>query len=133
MENTSFKLTRILKSTPHNVFAALTEKKFISQWCKSKGIVQPKVDGNFEMFDGWVKGKVLIYEPGKELSYTWKPEDWEKEWKESIVKYNITIHGEGTVVELEHSGFPNKEETDKHKTGWDEHVFDPLSSFLSHK
>jgi uncharacterized protein YndB with AHSA1/START domain len=126
----SISMNVTVKATPTEVFAALTNSKAILEWCGQKGKVEAKIGGRFEMFDGWVKGKVLAYEPGKSLAYTWHPTDWQKEWDASIVKYAFTKTKSGTKISLKHSGFPNEQEMKGHHSGWTEHVFDPLKEFF---
>jgi len=131
MKTSSIKLTVTIPAKPDEVFAALTDSKLIARWCGQKGTVSSKVGGKFEMFDGWVKGKVLESKPGKTLSYTWLPGDWQESDEESVVKYTFAPSGKGTKIVLEHSHFPNETEKKNHKSGWKEFVLDPLKSHFS--
>ena len=83
-----------------------------------------------ELFDGWVKGKVLAYESGKRLAFTWKPAEWAKENEASIVTCQFKSTKTGTKLTLKHSGFPNDAELQSHKVGWTEFVFKPLKMYL---
>ena len=121
----------MIPAKPAEVFAALTDSKQIATWCGQKGSVSTKVGGKFEMFDGWVKGKVLESKPGKSLTHTWNPSDWPVVEQESLVKYTFTPSGKGTKVVLEHSNFPNEKEKNNTRSGWKEFVFDPLRSYFS--
>lgn len=131
MKSSSFKLTYSVGAKPEEVFAALTEARLISQWSGQKGKVAAKVRGKFEMFDGWVKGKVLEFKPSRSLSYTWLPGDWPEDAAESVVKYTLTPAKNGTKVVLEHSGFPNEAQKKSHKSGWKDFFFDPLIDHFS--
>lgn len=131
MKSSTFKLTFTVAAKPEDVFAALTEARQISQWSGQKGKVTAKVGGKFEMFDGWVRGTVLEYKPGKSLSYTWQPGDWPEDYRDSIVKYKLSAAKSGTKVALEHSGFPNETQKKSHKSGWKEFFFDPLKKHFS--
>jgi uncharacterized protein YndB with AHSA1/START domain len=131
MKLSSFKLTVSIAAKPKDVFAALTEAKQIAQWSGQKGKVSPKAGGKFEMFDGWVKGKVLEFKPGKSLVYTWLPGDWPAYAEESVVKFTFALSGKGTKIILEHSNFPNATEKKNHRSGWKEFVFDPLKRYFS--
>lgn len=123
-------MTITLKAKPAEVFQALTDSKEIQEWSGQRGKVEAKIGGKFEMFDGWVKGKVLAYQKGKSLSYTWVPEDWAKETVASIVRYSFSQTKSGTKVVLRHSGFPDEQQKKEHHGGWTEHVFDPLKGFF---
>jgi uncharacterized protein YndB with AHSA1/START domain len=131
MKSSSFKISFSLAARPAEVFSALTDARQIAKWSGQKGKVTGKVGGKFEMFEGWVTGKVLVFKPGKSLSYTWVPGDWPKGSPESKVKYNLSASKSGTKVVLEHSGFPNAEQKKDHKSGWKEFVIDPLKNHFS--
>jgi len=73
---------------------------------------------------------VLAYEPGKRLSFTWKPDDWAKKDPASIVSCSFKATKTGCTLTLRHSGLPNRRERQNHKTGWTKFVFDPLNMYL---
>lgn len=100
---------------------------------RGKGKVEARVGGKFELFDGWVKGRVVEFRPGKLLVCTGRPSEWPDEWEDSVVKYTLSAASSGTKVSLEHSGLPSDEEYKNHKEGWHEYVFDPLKEFLRKK
>lgn len=131
MKSSSFKLQIELPAPPAKVFDALTNARLISRWCGQQGKVDPKVGGKFEMFDGWVTGKVVEFKPWKTLAYTWLPGDWPDDAEPSVVKYTLTATKKGTKVSLEHSHFPNEMEKKNHKSGWTEYVFNPLKEFFT--
>ena len=126
----SIALSITIKATPREVFKALTDSKSIRRWSGQRARVEPTIGGRFEMFDGWVKGKVLAYENGKVLSYTWHPADWNAETPSSIVRYKFSKSGRNTKVSLAHTGFPNAASKKEHQAGWKEHVFSPLKDFF---
>jgi uncharacterized protein YndB with AHSA1/START domain len=127
----SLRTTYIVYASPDKVFEALTDSGIVAAWGGGIGLVEPKAGGKFEFFDGWIKGEVLIYKPGKELSYTWKPSEWEKKIPASVVNYKFRPHKAGTEVILTHTELPSQEEADKHKEGWIDYVFDPINDFFT--
>ena len=126
----AFTMSVTINAKPREVFDALTDAKTISRWSGQKGKVESTIGGKFEFFDGWVKGKVLAYKPGKLLAHTWLPDGWDKDSTSSIVKYTFATAKAGTKVTLKHTGFPNDKEQKEHHAGWTEHVFDPLKEFF---
>jgi len=134
MKTTSIKLSIVVTAKPGEVFAALTEPHRIAAWSGQKGKVAAKVGGTFELFDGWVKGTVLEFNPGKRLAHTWLPGDWPADAHESVVRYTLTPSGKGTKIVLEHSNLPNETEKKNHTSGWKEFVLDPLKThFTTHQ
>jgi len=126
----SLKLDYIVYANPDQVFEALTNPGIISTWGGGFSIVEEKVGGVFEIFDGWVKGEVTVYEPGKELGYTWRPEEWSKNTIPSQANIKLKKHDAGTAVIITHTDFPSQEEADKHNNGWVDYVFDPMNDFF---
>lgn len=129
MKGLYFTLTHTFRATPAQIFVGLTNSKALAEW-SGEGSVSKKVGGAFAMFDGWVSGKILAYTPGKELAYTWKTTEWPEAWAPSEVWYVFEKTKTGTKVTLTHSNLPNAKEAKDHKTGWVEHVFEPLEKYL---
>ena len=128
----SISLSYLVYAPPEKVFDALTNEGIIGQWCDGGGKVEHDIDGEVELFDGWVKGKVVSFDKRKKkLSYTWKPAEWDKKTAPSLVEYELKSHAVGTEVLLEHSGFPSREEADKHLNGWTDYVFEPLNDYFT--
>ncbi|MDX2188428.1 MAG: SRPBCC domain-containing protein [Bacteroidota bacterium] len=128
MEN-EFRITRIIKAPIQKVFEALSNPQIISEYA-GETVLEPKLGGKFSMFDGWVNGKVLAYQPNSLLSYTWKPNDWDADADESIVSYKLIADKENTIIELTHTNLPDETEATNHEKGWEEYVFQPLEEFL---
>jgi uncharacterized protein YndB with AHSA1/START domain len=130
MKSKSFTLSFSFPSSPEVVFTALTNTRQIAAWSGQRGKVQATIGGKIELFDGWVKGNVLAYEPGKQLSFSWKPAEWAKELQPSIVRCTLKPKQSGSILTLRHSGFPSDSELQSHKAGWTEFVFEPLKTYL---
>ena len=119
-----------LSGKPARVMQLLTDATLIRKWSGADAVVENKVGGKFEMFDGWVTGEV-IKTGENELAYTWKTSDWGDDAKPSEVHYMLKGDNEGgTVVTLKHTGLPDEKERDSHKTGWSEYFFDPMEDYM---
>jgi len=127
----SIRASYIVYASPDKVFEALTDSGIIASWSGGLAVVEPKAGGRVELFDGWITGEVLVYKPGKELSYTWKPSEWNKKIPASIVNYKLREHGAGTEIILTHTELPSQEEAEKHREGWVDYVFDPMNDFFT--
>jgi activator of HSP90 ATPase len=119
----------ILSGKPKRVMELLTDPVLIRKWSGSEAIVENKVGGKFEMFDGWVTGKVLKT-GAHELAYTWKTSEWPEAATPSEVHYLLREDEAGTKVILHHTGFPNEEEMKSHKSSWTDFFFDPMEDFI---
>jgi len=131
MKTHSFKLSFSVPAKPEEVFSALTESRKISKWSGQKGSFGNRVGGKYQLFDGYVKGKIRVFKPGKELAHTWEPNDWPEGSGQSIVKYKLTASKRGTKVVLQHVGFPDAKQRADTRGGWKEFVIDPLNKHFS--
>ena len=122
----------VMYATPAKVFDALTKEAILNEWCDGGGKVESKVDGEIEMFGGWVKGNVVVFDSkGKKLAYTWKPSEWDKKTPPSMVEYTIKPHAAGAELFVDHSGLPSQTEADNHLRGWTDFVFEPLNDYFA--
>ena len=131
MAEFTFKTTYVVYASPDAVFEALTAPGIIGAWGGGISVIEEAVGSHFEMFDSWVKGEITVFEEGKELGYTWKPEEWDKRTKASEVHMKFMPHPAGTDIVLTHTKFPSQEEADKHGNGWIDYVFDPLNDYFT--
>mgnify|MGYP002398343807 CR=1 FL=1 len=120
----------ILYASPEKVFEALTQESVIKKWIEGEVVFELKKEGRVELFDQWVKGELLSFKKNSDITYTWKPNTWDKKTKPSIVEIHITAHAAGSEIEITHSDFPNQEEAEKHRQGWIDYVFEPLNDYL---
>ena len=119
----------ILSGKPKRVMQLLTDPKLIRKWSGGEAVVENMVGGKFEMFDGWVTGKVLKISEN-ELGYTWTTTDWPDDAKPSEVHYLLKEDEAGTKVIVKHTGFPTEEEMKSHRSGWTDFFFDPMEDFI---
>ena len=119
-------------AAPDEVMELLTNPEFIREWSGGESLVEKKVGGQFVMFDGWVEGKILKISED-EIAYSWKPSNWPDEVSTSEVHLNLTKALHGTEVFVTHNGFPNKEEMENHRKGWEEQFFKPIGEYLANR
>lgn len=128
----SFSLEFFIYAQPDEVMELLTNPDFIRDWGGGESLIEKSVGGKFVMFDGWVEGKILNI-TNDELAYTWKTSEWSERTTASEVHYKLVGVGHGTEVYLEHKNFPNKEEMEKHKEGWETEFFGPIGEYLANR
>ena len=119
-------------AAPDEVMELLSDDKFIKEWSGGNALIEKKVGGQFMMFDGWVNG-IILKITAKELAYTWKPSNWSEETLPSEVHYKLEAVAHGTQVTVKHNKFPNKEEMESHKKGWEEYFFGPMGEYLANR
>jgi len=131
MANYSWKATYVMYANQEDTFEAFTDPGIIDLWGGGLSVVSSEIGGPFEMFDGWVKGEITHYVLDKELGFTWKPAEWDKQSKFSKVHLRFMMHPAGTDIVIEHTNFPSQEECDKTANGWIDFVFDPMNDYFT--
>jgi len=116
------------------VWAALTDPGAIGGWMGSVGLqIELKVGGHYKFFGGETTGKFTKIESPRVLEYTWRQSSWKKDWKDSVVRWELRASKGGTSVNLTHTNFPNEEERDSHDEGWDLYWLEPMQAWLESK
>ena len=114
------------------VWAALTAPTSIRGWMgdDESVVVDLKVGGQYRFFGGETTGSFTRIEEPSNLEYTWRQMEWQPDWADSIVRWELQPSGEGTQVRLTHDKFPNKQERDSHDEGWDLYFLEPMQDWL---
>ncbi len=104
----------IERELPHRVekvWRALTQGQLIKEWLMDNDF-EPVVGHRFNFrskpvpnWDGVIESEVLVIEPNKKLSYRWNALGLE-----SVVVWTLVATEGGTLVRMEHSGFPADQE-----------------------
>ncbi len=122
---------------PHKidkVWKAISDKNQISEWFV-KADFEAKIGYHYKFYhEGTIiRGVVLVANPLFELVYTWRVNDIDME---TIVKWQLSEQGNGTLLKLEHSGISNYETENAIKmfsqftSGW-ENCITELMKYLS--
>lgn len=113
------------------VWQALTVPDVISDWMSDEYVkVDLKIGGRYSFFGGETTGKFIEIEKPIILEYSWRQSTWPKDWKDSIVRWELKAGRGGTQVHLIHRDLPNKEEQDSHDEGWDIYWLEPMTDWL---
>ena len=106
-ENTQTVITdRTFPHAPEKLWRALPESQLIAQWLMNNDF-EPVVERKFQFraepmphWDGVIDCEVLIIDPLKRLSYTWRSMGLD-----SVVLFTLTPADGGTHLRMEQSGF----------------------------
>jgi uncharacterized protein YndB with AHSA1/START domain len=109
-EPTTHTLTieRELPDSQDKVWRALTEGPLLEQWLMPNDF-RPIPGHRFQFrstpmpnWDGLIHCEVLTLEPPSKLSYTWSTLGLD-----SVVTWTLTPTASGTILRMDHSGFPS--------------------------
>jgi uncharacterized protein YndB with AHSA1/START domain len=96
------RLTRYYRAAPDEVWAALTDPDSLARWLAAPGELDLRRGGSFELelHDGErMNGQVRSVEPSRLLELDWMAPGEEP----SIVRFELSQDGGGTVLVLDHS------------------------------
>ena len=114
-------MEREMPHPPEKIWRALTQSPLIAEWLMQNDF-QPQVGHGFQFrstpvpgWNGIIDSQVLVVEPNSRLSYSWGTMGME-----SVVTWTLTPTAAGTLVRMEHSGFPSEESASYKgaKYGW---------------
>ena len=121
-----------LHADPDEVMELLTNPVFIEEWSGKKAVFEKQANGAVEMFDGWMKGKVIAIS-ADELVFSWKPAEWDEATVASEVFMKLVPAPHGTEIFVKHGNLPTQEAADGYTKGWDEFFFGPVGEYLANR
>jgi uncharacterized protein YndB with AHSA1/START domain len=95
------RLTRYYRAAPDEVWAALTDADSLARWLAAPGEIDLRRGGSFELelHGERMNGRVRSVEPSRLLELDWVAPGEEP----SIVRFELSQDGGGTVLVLDHS------------------------------
>ena len=118
-----------LKAKPQRVYATLLDSIHFSAFSGAPAQIQARAGGRFVMFGGMIVGRNVELVPDQRIVQAWRPTHWDP-GVYSMVKFELQPRNAGTVVVLDHTGFPEGE-FDSLSSGWQSHYWDPLRKFFA--
>jgi len=116
-------------ASPQRIYEVLLDAKQFAAFTGMAAEIDPAAGGAFSMFGGLIVGRNVELIPGLRVVQAWRPTHWDA-GVYSMVKFELKPRNSGTLVVLDHSGFPQGE-YDHLYPGWKLRYWDPLRKFLA--
>jgi activator of HSP90 ATPase len=116
-------------ATPETVYEALADSQRHAAFTGAPADISRDAGGMFSTHGGVITGRVIELARGKRIVQAWRVKGWE-EGVYSIVRYELQARGGGTMLILDHAGFPEGER-DHLDSGWKTMYWEPLKKYLS--
>jgi uncharacterized protein YndB with AHSA1/START domain len=100
----SVRFTRRYAASPHEVWAALTEPDSLRRWLDPGCEISVEEGASFGIGDDRIVGRVRAVEPQRLLEL-----DWDTRGDPSVVRFELTSDGTGTVLVLDHERIEESE------------------------
>jgi activator of HSP90 ATPase len=118
-----------LKSDPQHIYEVLLDAKQFKAFTGAPAEIDAKPGGAFSMFGGQIVGRNVELVPNQRIVQAWRPTHWDP-GVYSIVEFEIKPKESGTLVVLNHKGFPEGD-FDHLEWGWHTHYWEPLKKYFS--
>jgi len=123
-ELTSLKMTEELKCTAEDFYRSLTEIELIQAFTRANAVMDPKVGGVFQLFDGNISGRFTELVPNKVIKQNWRFKAWPPDHY-SQVTITLEQKSDCTEVIVDQTGIP-KHDFDRTENGWKYYYFESL-------
>jgi len=117
------------KASPERVYGVLLDSKQFAAVTGMAATIDPTAGGAFNMFGGLIVGRNVELIPAQRIVQAWRPTHWDP-GVYSIVRFELKQQGAGTLLVLDHTGFPEGE-FDHLEAGWPPRYWDPLKKYLA--
>jgi glutathione S-transferase len=134
-------IERFIRAPREKIFEAFTQESLLKAWHCPRGLtvaeaaVDARVGGAYRLVmaarDGSkyaVGGIYQAIERPDFLAYTWRSEGGPAADVTTLIEVRLTPKDGGTSLHMRHTGFPNVQSRDSHRSGW-QSVFNRLSDF----
>ncbi len=112
------------------IYAALLSSTAFSRFTGMPAQIDPHVGGAISMFGGLIVGCNIELIPGKRIVQAWRAVEDFPSGVYSVVKMEFAPKGSGTILMLDHTGFPEGH-YDHLYEGWPPRYWDPLKKYLA--
>jgi activator of HSP90 ATPase len=116
-------------ASPKRIYEVLLDSKQFAAFTGLPAEIDPQVGGAFKTFGGRIVGRNVELIPNQRIVQAWRPTSWDP-GVYSIVKFELKPQGPGTLVVLDHTGFPESD-FDGLSSGWPERYWEPLRKYFA--
>lgn len=118
-----------LPTSAARVEGVLLDAKQFTTFTGLAATIDPREGGAFSLFGGLVVGRNIELVQGQRMVQAWRPTHWDP-GVYSVARFEFKPSGSGTLVVLDHTGFPAGE-FDHLSAGWPAHYWEPLKKFFA--
>ena len=116
-------------ATPARIYEILLDAKQFAAFTKQTADVRSQPGAAFKLFGGRIEGRNIELIPNQRIVQAWRPASWSPGIY-SIVRFELTPHGSGTRIVLDHAGFAEDKWAGLNE-GWATNYWEPLHKYLS--
>lgn len=126
----SLEVSKSFPVSAKKLYTAWLSSKDHSAFTGSSADVDPKVNGLFSAWDGYITGKTLELTPYTRILQSWRTTDFTDSDEDSLLEVLFREENNRTEITLKHTNLPPDTASD-YKKGWMEYYFKPMSEFFT--
>jgi activator of HSP90 ATPase len=123
------KMSATISAKPEEIYESWLDSKKHSEMTGSEAKVQPRINGRFTAWDGYIEGKTVEMDPGRRIVQKWRTTDFPSGSPDSNVEIILEEVEKGTKIVLIHTEIPEGQKDD-YKQGWKDFYFDPMKDYF---
>jgi activator of HSP90 ATPase len=124
-----FTVSDVLPATPMAVYQAWMSSDGHAAMTGAGAEIDPRVNGDFSAWDGYIAGRTVGLEPGRRIVQSWRTTDFDPTDDDSQIEVLLEKVPEGTKISLRHSSIPDGQSG--YEQGWRDNYFDPMRLYFS--
>ena len=133
MQTKDIKKELILPCPPKEAYDAWMDSKKHGEIIDGNAIIDPKVGGKFDLWDGYLIGKTVELDPTKlKIVQEWRDDstDWPEDYFSKITLEFLPHNNDHTKLVFTHTGIPEKH-AKSIEDGWEDYYWKPMKKYLS--
>ncbi len=126
------RLSVTIPAEPKDVYKAWLDSKGHSEMTGSEARVEPRINGAFTTWDGYVDGMTIELELEQRIVQKWRTSDFPSGSEDSVVEIVLKRVDAGTKLVLIHTEIPDGQ-GEEYKEGWKEFYCKPMKEYFKSK
>lgn len=124
-----FIISALIPATLQEVYAAWLSSEGHSQMTGSPASASAEVGGEFEAWDGYIRGRNLELDDAKRIVQSWRTVEFDDDDPDSRLEIMLEPVGNQTKLTLRHTGLPPH--GGQYEQGWVENYFEPMKEYFT--
>lgn len=130
--SSTIRQTVFIPAKPLEVYDALLQAKKHAAFTGAKATCDPRVEGSFTAYEGYISGKILELVKGERIVQEWQTTEWPPDAPPSILEFTFKAKKGGTNLTLVQSQVP-AEQAESYRQGWIDYYWNPLKQYFSER
>ncbi len=122
----------VIPALPEEVYDAFLDPEKHAAFTGAEATGEPRVEGEFTAWDGYITGKNLQLEKGKRIVQEWSTSEWPEGYPPSRLELTFRKVKDGTELTMVHSQVP-AEQAEEYRQGWFDNYWDLLKGYFGKK